>query len=76
MNQSGTRLAEHELRNLRAWRKHAELTMEQLAERADVNKNTISAAEHGHRVTRRIVRKLAAALDISVEQLLLERPKE
>jgi transcriptional regulator with XRE-family HTH domain len=59
------------LPRLRLLRQRRLLTLEQLAERAGVNKNTISRIENGaeapHAAT---IRKLAAALDVKPTDLM------
>lgn len=73
-SRSGTRV---DLRNLRAWRLAKLISQEDLAARAGVAKTTIMRLEHQEKrqfanlVT---VRKLAAGLDLSPEQLVYGEP--
>lgn len=57
---------------LRVWREHRDLTQEVLASRAGIKKAYLSQLESGHRKgTVDTMRKLAAALDIDYDELLL-----
>ena len=60
---------------LRAWRIKRLMTQEELAARAGVSHNTISAAEHGRRVRLSSVARLARAMRIERADLV-ERPPE
>jgi transcriptional regulator with XRE-family HTH domain len=59
------------LPRLRMLRQRRLLTIEQLAERAGVNKNTISRIENGAEAPQAAtIRKLARALEVDPEQLM------
>lgn len=59
------------LPHLRAWRSAKLLTQIELAERAGVSRFTVKRAEHGDTIVGYAsIRKLAAALGISAEELL------
>jgi transcriptional regulator with XRE-family HTH domain len=59
------------LPRLRLLRQRRLLTIEQLAERANVNKNTISRIENGADAPQSAtIRKLAAALDVEPTDLM------
>lgn len=62
--------------NLARYRKGRDLSQEQLAEAAKVGVDTVARIEQGVRTTSRpaTLRRLAAALDVSVEQLLGQMP--
>lgn len=57
------------LPHLAAWRKYVALTQNELAQRADVSRATITRAERGEPVSLPNVRAIAKALDITVQQL-------
>jgi transcriptional regulator with XRE-family HTH domain len=55
---------------IREWREHRELTQQQLADRLDTDKGTISRYERGHRRLDGVVlQDLAYALDVDVPDL-------
>lgn len=58
--------------HLRAWRLHAALSQEALAELAGVSRTTVSSAERGHGVLPSTVFALAKALRIRPHEL--QRP--
>ncbi len=55
---------------LKSLRKQRVLTIEQLAERAHVSKNTISKAERGGSVYPSSIHKIAAALQVDPSELV------
>jgi transcriptional regulator with XRE-family HTH domain len=55
---------------LRAWRLYHAMTQEELAKAADVSHATVRSGEHGENIRQSSARKMAAALGISVQQLL------
>ena len=58
---------------LRELRRRRVLTLEELAEKADVGRNTIWRLEHGVMGAQpRTIRKLAKALDVKPEELVAE----
>ena len=58
---------------LRELRRRRVLTLEELAEKADVGRNTIWRLEHGVMGAQpRTIRKLAKALDVEPEELVAE----
>jgi transcriptional regulator with XRE-family HTH domain len=59
-----------QISNLREWRERRALTQEELAEQAGVSARSVAGYEAGAGARPGTVRKLAAALDISVEDLL------
>jgi transcriptional regulator with XRE-family HTH domain len=59
-----------QIHNLREWRERRALTQEELAEQAGVSARSVAGYEAGTGARPGTVRKLAAALDISVEDLL------
>jgi transcriptional regulator with XRE-family HTH domain len=59
---------------LEAWRKYFALTQRELAEKAQVGRSSVIRAEAGESISYTNVRNLAAALGISVPQLLHEQP--
>lgn len=61
---------------LRAWRLRATLKQEELAERAGVSRPTVQRGERVETLSIDNIRKLAAALGITVEQLRFENPDE
>jgi transcriptional regulator with XRE-family HTH domain len=61
---------------LRAWREHAALSQVELAARSGLSRPTITRAETGeHVVEWPNIRKIAAALEVTVKQLLEEKPQ-
>jgi transcriptional regulator with XRE-family HTH domain len=62
--------------HLEAWRLDQALTQRELAAKAGVGRSTIMNAESGKPVSLPNVRKIAAALGISVHQLVRERPND
>lgn len=60
--------------HLRAWRAYHAVTQEELAERAQVARSTIVRAEESRRINPSSVRKLAEALEMSVQQFLHSKP--
>ena len=60
--------------HLRAWRFYHALSQIDLAERSGVSRPSIARAEAGERISFANIHKLAAALDISVHELLREEP--
>jgi transcriptional regulator with XRE-family HTH domain len=64
------------LPHLEAWRLSQALTQGELAEAAGLARNTIVRAEAGGSIALGNVRKLAAALGISVQQLLTQDPSK
>jgi transcriptional regulator with XRE-family HTH domain len=58
-----------QISNLREWRERRALTQEELAERAGVSARSVAGYEAGSGARPGTVRKLAAALDIGVEEL-------
>ncbi len=63
------------LPHLRAWRLHATLTQEGLAEKAEVGHATVVRAELGREVAALTAAKLAKALGITMKQLQNEEPE-
>jgi DNA-binding XRE family transcriptional regulator len=61
---------------LKAWRRYAVLSQQQLAKRAGIVRGTIIRLEQGELANSTTVHKLAKGLDISVQQLLHENPDE
>ncbi len=62
---------------LRAWRERRVLTQQELADRAEVARRTIVALETtGRRAHPATLRALAAALDVTVDQLRQKPPTE
>lgn len=59
---------------LRAWRLEKTMQQGELAEAADVSRSTVLRAEAGGIVSFTNIRKLATALDISVNELLYTQP--
>jgi transcriptional regulator with XRE-family HTH domain len=59
-----------QISNLREWRERRALTQEELAEQAGVSARSVAGYEAGAGARPGTVRKLASALDISVEDLL------
>jgi transcriptional regulator with XRE-family HTH domain len=59
-----------QISNLREWRERRALTQEELAKQAGVSARSVAGYEAGAGARPGTVRKLAAALDISVEDLL------
>lgn len=55
---------------LRAWRERKLITQRELAKRAGVGLATIVRIEHGEAARISTLRKLAAALELSAEELL------
>lgn len=63
--------------HVRAWRKHRKLTIEQLAELADLSESTISEVETGNQdFTGATLLALANALQTTPGILLSQRPEE
>ncbi len=62
--------------HLRAWRMHRVLNQSELATAAGVGRTTVLRGEAGHIVNFANIRKLAAALGITPEQLLREGPED
>jgi transcriptional regulator with XRE-family HTH domain len=61
---------------LRELRRRPVLTLEELAKKADVGRNTIWRLEHGVMGAQpRTIRKLAKALDVEPEELIAEAGK-
>lgn len=60
---------------LRAWRLFRLMTHNQLAEKADVGRETIFRLERGQRANELTIYKLAKALETTPEKLLNERPE-
>ena len=60
---------------LREWRLWVLLKQEELAEKAGVSRPTIQRGERGETLSIDNIRKLAAALNITVEQMRFERPE-
>jgi transcriptional regulator with XRE-family HTH domain len=60
--------------HLEAWRRFNAPTQRELATRAGVARGTIVRGEDGEPISAGNVRKLAEALDISVQQLMYEMP--
>ena len=57
--------------NLRAWRKHRGLTLDELAAMAGTRKSFLSQIENGNMLGRATLwRTLAEALDVSIEDIL------
>ncbi len=65
----------HVLPHAKAWRKRLWLTQRELAARAGVTIFVVRRAEQGGSVSAPIVRKLAAALAVTPEQLCREAPQ-
>lgn len=61
---------------LRAWRVRRAYSQDELADRAGMARSTLTRGENGEVVRFSSVRKLAAALDISVEELIGPPPPE
>lgn len=61
---------------LKAWRVRATLKQDELATRAGVSRPTIQRGERGETLSVDNVRKLAAALRITVEELRFTNPDE
>jgi transcriptional regulator with XRE-family HTH domain len=62
---------EVDVARLRELRRRRVLTLEELAEKADVGRNTIWRLEHGVMGAQpRTIRKLAKALDVEAEELV------
>lgn len=57
------------LPHARAWRMLRAMTQGELAQAADISRATVARAETGGAISMQNVRKLAAALGISVEEL-------
>jgi len=56
---------------LRVWREHRGLTLEQLADKADSSKSYLSQIEAGQKTgSIDLFRKLARALDVSLDELI------
>jgi transcriptional regulator with XRE-family HTH domain len=64
------------VRDLKAWRLRATLSQEDLAEKADVSRATIVRGEAGGTLSFGNIRKLAAALGITVDELRFGEPEE
>lgn len=60
---------------LRAWRLHALMTQDQLAEAADVGKATVVRAERDGTVSALTAAKIARALGITLKQLETTQPE-
>lgn len=60
--------------NLRSQRLYRALSQVDLAARSGVNRLTIARAERGERISFANIHKLAAALELTVEQLLHADP--
>lgn len=58
---------------LRAWREARALTQVELAERADISARSVAGYEAGHGARPPTVRRLAAALDVSIADLVKEK---
>ncbi len=65
------------LPHLRAWRERAALAQAELAEAAGVSRPTVARAETGHHVVAwPNIRKLAAALGVTADQLVTTAPRQ
>lgn len=62
--------------NLRAWRVYRLLSQDKLAKAAGVGEMTVHRLERGDKANELTVYKLAKALEITIQQLLLEQPPE
>ena len=61
---------------LRAWRLHAALKQNELADKAHVARATVQRGERGEPLSIDNVRALAQALGVTVEQLRFQAPEE
>jgi transcriptional regulator with XRE-family HTH domain len=61
-------------KGLRYWRRRRAWTQHELATRAGVAQVTVARAETGHAIRPAIVRRLAEALDVTIDQVLGEAP--
>lgn len=61
------------LPGLQQTRRGRAITQLELAEKAGVTRSTVTRAEAGERVSLPSARKLATALDVSIDQLLMKQ---
>ncbi len=61
-----------EVARLKHWRRRRALSQKELAEKSGVGQATIARIETGHGARPATVRALAAALEVSIEELLGE----